>query len=60
MPNPFQVGDKVQHDVEHWKQPTSVLTVTHIKNLVVVAVDDSGEKFIGNYGAFNLVGVCGG
>jgi len=55
MSNPFSVGDSVMHDVEHWKKPTSVLTVTHIKNLVVVAVDNSGQKFVGNYGCFNLI-----
>ncbi|MBJ9984456.1 hypothetical protein IAE19_03250 [Acinetobacter sp. S40] len=55
MKNLFSVGDKVQHDVKHWKQPTSTLTVTHIKNLVVAAVDDSGQKFVGNYGCFTLI-----
>ncbi|MBK0062170.1 MULTISPECIES: hypothetical protein [unclassified Acinetobacter] len=55
MKNLFLVGDKVQHDVEHWKQATSTLTVTHIKNLVVAAVDDSGQKFVGNYGCFTLI-----
>ncbi|MCU4483542.1 hypothetical protein [Acinetobacter ursingii] len=55
MSNPYLVGDKVQHDVEYWKQPTSTLTVTHIKNLVVAAVDDSGQKFVGNYGCFTLI-----
>jgi hypothetical protein len=56
MSNPFRVGDNVMHDVDVWKKPTSTLTVTHIKNLVVVATDDSGQKFIGNYGCFNLIG----
>ena len=55
MYNPFQVGQVVMHNVESWVQPTSNLTVTHIKNLVVVAVDDSGKKFIGNHGCFDLV-----
>ena len=55
MSNPFHIGDKVMHDVEAWKQPTSTLTVTHIKNFVVAAIDDSGQKFVGNYGCFNLI-----
>lgn len=55
MSNPFHVGDSVQHDVEAWKLPTSTLRVTHIKNLVVAAVDDSGQKFVGNYGCFTLI-----
>lgn len=55
MSNPFQVGHTVMHNVELWEQPTSNLTITHIRNLVVVAVDDSGKKFIGNYGCFDLV-----
>lgn len=55
MNNPFRIGDSVMHDVEAWKQPTSTLTVTHIKNLVVVATDNSGQKFIGNFGCFTLI-----
>lgn len=55
MSNPFCVGDSVMHDVDGWSQPTSVLTVTHIKNLVVAAIDNSGQKFVGNYGCFNLI-----
>lgn len=55
MNNPFHVGDSVQHDVEAWKQPTSTLRVTHIKNLVVAAVDESGQKFVGNFGCFTLI-----
>lgn len=55
MSNPFRVGDSVMHDVEEWKQPTSNLTVTHIKNLVVATIDDSGQKFVGNFGCFTLI-----
>lgn len=55
MSNPFCVGDIVMHDIEVWEQPTSDLTVMHIKNLVVVAVDDSGRKFVGNFGCFTLI-----
>ncbi|AWL28993.1 hypothetical protein DJ533_10660 [Acinetobacter defluvii] len=55
MSNPFRIGDSVMHDVEAWQQPTSTLIVTHVKNLVVAAIDDSGQKFVGNYGCFTLI-----
>ena len=55
MNNPFRIGDSVMHDVEAWQQPASTLTVTYIKNLVVVAMDNSGQKFIGNFGCFTLI-----
>lgn len=55
MSNQFSVGDKVMHDVECWKQPTSTLTVTHVKGLVVAAIDDNGQKFVGHYGCFTLI-----
>lgn len=55
MSNPFHVGDSVMHNVASWSQPSSTLTVTHIKNLAVVASDSKGKKFIGNYGCFKLI-----
>jgi len=53
--NPFNVGDHVMHNVEIWKQPTSMLTVTHVKKFAVAAIDDSGNKFVGNFGCFDLI-----
>ncbi|MFC2997609.1 hypothetical protein ACFODO_20655 [Acinetobacter sichuanensis] len=47
MNNPFRIGDSVMHDVEAWQQPASTLTVTYIKNLVVVAVDKSLLETLG-------------
>lgn len=46
---------EVEDQAEAWKQPTSTLTVTHIKNFAVAAIDDSGQKFVGNYGCFTLI-----
>jgi len=43
------------HNVEIWKQPTSMLTVTHVKKFAVAAIDDSGNKFVGNFGCFDLI-----
>lgn len=53
--NDFVVGDKVNHNVDQWPKSSSVLTVTVIKRLVVVAIDSAGRKFIGNFGCFDLV-----
>lgn len=55
MSDYFSVGDEVRHTVEEWGNPVGALKVCLVKNLVVIAIDENGNKYTGTFNCFELV-----